>query len=56
MVCVNHNNHTIAVVAICGLVIIESIALFKGINGIMFGTTAAVIAGIAGFKLKGYMK
>ena len=51
-----NNDNIIAIFSICGLVIIESIALIKGINGVMFGTTAAVIAGIAGFKIKGYIK
>ena len=51
-----NNDNIIAIFSISGLVIIESIALIKGINGVMFGTTAAVIAGIAGFKIKGYIK
>ena len=39
-------------IAIIGIVILEAIALMKGINGVMFGTALATIAGIAGFALK----
>lgn len=36
--------------AIIGIVILEAIALSKGINGAIFALTIALIAGIAGYK------
>lgn len=38
--------------ALAGLVILESIALFKGIDGAAFGICIAAIAGLAGYKIK----
>ena len=43
-------------IAIIGIVILEAIALFKGVNGVMFGTALATIAGIAGYALKEKLK
>ena len=42
----------IPLVAISGIVILEAIALYKGINGVMFGTAMTVIGGIAGYSVK----
>ena len=48
--------HIITIVAILGIVVLESIALAKGINGVMFGTALSVIGGIAGYTLKNKIK
>ena len=42
----------ITLFAIAGLVILESIALIKGIDGAAFGICIAAIAGLAGYKIK----
>jgi len=39
-------------VAIAGIVILEAIALCKGIDGALFSMVIATIAGIAGYTLK----
>jgi len=39
-------------IAIAGLVILEITALIKGIDGMLFGTVIAVIAGLAGYTIK----
>lgn len=43
----------ITITAIIALVIIESIALFNGIDSWMFGIVVAVIAGLGGYKIRG---
>ena len=40
--------------AIIGIVILEAIALSKGINGMSLSLTIALIAGIAGYEFKIY--
>ena len=42
----------IPLVAIAGIVVLEAIALLKGVNGVMFGTAMTVIGGIAGYTVK----
>lgn len=42
--------------AIIGLVVIESVALFNGINGVVLSAVIALIAGIAGYKISDYIK
>ncbi len=39
-------------VAIAGIVILEAIALYKGIDGQVLSLVIATIAGIAGYTLK----
>jgi len=39
-------------VAIAGLVILEAIALQHGIDGVLFSTVIAVIAGLAGYSVR----
>ena len=39
-------------VAILGIVVLESVALLQGINGIVFTAVIAVIAGIAGYEIR----
>lgn len=41
----------IKALAISSILILESLALYKGIDGVMFATAIAGIAGIAGFDL-----
>lgn len=43
----------IKVVAIVGIVILESAALISHIDGAFFGPAVAVIGGIAGYELRG---
>jgi len=47
--------HKVAVVGIAGIVIIESVALCQGVNGVMLsaaiGTIAAIVGGIGGFTI-----
>lgn len=50
----NHNN-IVSIVAISGIVLLESIALLKGINGVLFGTAMSIIGGIAGYTIKNSM-
>ncbi|MBA7653714.1 hypothetical protein ES703_61571 [subsurface metagenome] len=42
----------LTLVAIVAIVILEAIALLKGINGASFGIAIAIIAGLAGYKLR----
>jgi len=39
-------------VAIAGIVILESIALLKGIDGAMLGLALSIIGGIVGYSVK----
>ncbi len=39
--------------AICGIVILEGIALYKGIDGTIFSMVIATLAGLGGYYLKG---
>lgn len=39
-------------VAITGIVILESIALLKGINGVLLTGVIALIAGLAGYEIR----
>lgn len=43
-------------VAIAGIVILEAIALYMGINGVVLTMVVGLIAGIAGYKLSDYVK
>lgn len=45
----------VSITAISGIVILEVIALYKGINGVMLATTIGVIAGIAGYSIKNHL-
>ncbi len=47
----NLTNVKIIITAIICLTILESIALFKGINGTIFSLMIAVIAGLAGLVM-----
>ena len=40
------------IVAILGLVLLESIALWKGIDGLIFTLVVATISGLGGYKMK----
>ena len=44
-------NWKVIVGAIAGIVILDGIALFKGIDGTMFSLSLAAIAGLAGYVL-----
>lgn len=44
-------NNTRAICAIAGIVILDSVALFNGIDGAMFMTAIAMIAGLGGYVL-----
>ena len=44
-------NYKIILGAIAGIVVLEAIALFNGINGVLLTTVIAVIAGLAGWTL-----
>lgn len=43
---------TLTIVAILAIVFLEAIALIVGINGAAFGIAIAIIAGLAGYKIK----
>ncbi len=43
----------IPIVAIIGIVILDSVALLLGIDGVVLASSLAAIAGIAGYKAKG---
>ena len=43
-------------VAIAALVILETVALCKGINGALFAGVIAVIAGLAGYTIPSLLK
>ena len=38
----------VIIAAIAGIVILEAIALLKGLNGFLFGIAVAAVAGLAG--------
>ena len=46
----------IAFTGILAISILETIAISKGINGVMFGSAMAGIGGIVGWVFKGYHK
>lgn len=50
------NELTVAMFGIASIVILETIALLKGINGTMFGSAMAGIGGIAGYLIKSHIK
>jgi len=41
------------ITAICGIVILESIALMKGIDGTILSMVIATLAGLGGYYLRG---
>jgi len=43
-------------VAIAGLVVLEIAALVRGVDGLLFASVIALIAGIAGYKLAVYVR
>lgn len=43
---------TLAVVAIAAIALLEGIALIVGVDGAAFGVAIAIIAGLAGYKIK----
>lgn len=44
------------VAAILGIVILDSVALFNGIDGTLFAVSIAAIAGMAGYQLAPQIK
>lgn len=49
----NHKeSYKIAIFAIGGIVVLESIALVIGYDGVLFGTAMTFIGGIAGYTIK----
>jgi len=47
------DNTLIKISAIGSIAFLESIALYKGIDGIILSTVIAVISGLAGYSIKG---
>lgn len=45
----------IFIFAICAIVLLESIALIKGVDGVIYGSSMAGIGTIGGFVLKCYL-
>jgi hypothetical protein len=43
-------------VAIAGLVVLEAVAMCKGLDGVWFSVIVAGVAGIAGFKISDYVR
>jgi len=43
-------------VALIAIFILESIALMRGIDGVMFGSAMATIGGICGYLIKAFIK
>ena len=39
-------------VAIAGIVVLEAIALWQGINGVILAAAIGIIAGIAGYEIR----
>lgn len=46
----------LSLVAIIAITLLETIALFKGVDGAYFGLAIAGIAGAAGFTIRGFLK
>ena len=46
----------VSITAIAGIVILESIAMFKGMNGTTLALAIAGVAGAGGFTLRGILK
>jgi len=46
----------VAALGITGIVILEIIALMKGVNGTMFGASMVAIGTIIGWVFKGYLQ
>ena len=46
----------VAIAAIAGIVIMECVALSKGVNGTMFSVAAAIVGGIGGYLLPSPIK
>ena len=46
----------VAVVAIAGIVILEAVAIYKGINGTALAAGVAAIAGLGGFTIGKILK
>lgn len=42
----------ITISAITAIIILEAVALIKGINGALFGLVIAAVAGLAGYEIK----
>ena len=40
-----------SIFAICGLVILESIALYKGMDGLMFSSIIIAVSGLGGYHI-----
>ena len=49
---VERSNGYVKEVAITGIVILESIALLKGVDGAMLGLALSVIGGIVGYSVR----
>ncbi len=45
----------VSITAIAGIVILESIAMLKGLNGVTFSLAIMGIAGAAGFTVKTFL-
>ena len=50
------DNTLIKMEAIGSIALLECIALYKGIDGIILSTVIAVISGIAGYTIKGLIR
>lgn len=50
------NELTVALIAIGAILFLESLALYKGIDGTMFGAAMVAIGGVAGYFLKAHIK
>jgi len=46
------NNIIVSIVAIVAIMIMQVFALYKGVDGYMYGTAIAAVAGIAGYNVK----
>ena len=46
------DNTKIKITAIGSIALLEGLALYKGIDGVLFSMVIAVIAGLAGYQLR----
>ena len=49
-------NYKVIIAAIAALVVLEALALFKGINGTLFSLVIMLIAGLAGYVIPSPIK
>ncbi len=43
--------HAVTIIAITAIFALETIALLKGINGVLMSTSVAIIAGLGGYEI-----